>query len=292
MFSERFITNDPTQAHMFFIPITWLQLEEMGIYANADDYVRHIIKEYPHWNRSKGVDHFLVTCCDAGKMFSERVPLNNYMRLSCSARNDDMHHKHHLISIPQMRLPFFPPVRGGYEIQNRTILAFWACHENYPASLNDWDFWDECPGQEKFKASKYCICDGSSHITRMCITESIHFGCVPVILYEDYELPFGDILDWTKFSVIINKDDAYRVEQILEAIPDSKFSELHNNIRKVQRHFHGNSSFGGRHKQYDVLHQWHLHANSAFRGHDKPYDVFHMIIFELGLKCGGWRRGG
>ncbi|XP_038708488.1 probable glycosyltransferase At5g03795 [Tripterygium wilfordii] len=101
MFSERFITNDPTQAHMFFIPITWLQLEGTGIFANADDYVGRIINEYPHWNRSKGVDHFLVTCCYAGAMFTESVPLNNSIRLSCSARNDDLHHKHHLISIPR-----------------------------------------------------------------------------------------------------------------------------------------------------------------------------------------------
>ncbi|XP_038684954.1 probable glycosyltransferase At3g42180 [Tripterygium wilfordii] len=104
--------------------------------------------------------------------------------------------------------------------------------------------------------SQYCICDGSSHLTRICITDSIQYGCVPVILYDSYELPFNDILDWTKFSVIINKDKAHQVKQILEAISDSKFSELRNNILKVQRHFQWNSP-------------------------SKRYDVFHMIMYEL-----------
>ncbi|XP_038709889.1 probable glycosyltransferase At5g03795 [Tripterygium wilfordii] len=262
-FSERFYTDDDAEAHMFFIPLTCFQIGRTRNYTNAENYVRHIINEYPHWNRSKGVDHFLLTCCDAGEKFSERVPLNNSIRVSCFTSNDsrhDIHHKHHHTTIPQMGLTFGPPVRGN-DIHQRTKLAFWACHKNYPARASASD-WDKYSDEEKFKASKYCICDGASYVTRICITDSIHFGCVPVILYEDYELPFSDILDWAKFSVIITKDDPLRVEQILEAMSHSKFSELHNNVLKVQRHFH---------------------ANSALEG-DKPYDIFHMIMYELWLR--------
>ncbi|XP_038708492.1 probable glycosyltransferase At5g03795 [Tripterygium wilfordii] len=256
--SERFYTEDDTEAHMFFIPLTWFDICSTGSYAYDEKYVRKIINKFPHWNRSEGADRFLVTCCDAGAIFSERVPLNNSIKVSCSARNDsrhDIHHKHNDITIPQMRRPFFPPVRGN-DIHQRKILAFWACQKN-TTSESSWD-------NEKFKASKYCICDGASYITRICITDSIHFGCVPVILYEDYELPFADILDWTKFSVIINKDKAHQVEQILEAISKSKFRELHNNVLKVQRHFHADSALEGL-KPYE-------------------YDVFHMIIYELWLR--------
>ncbi|XP_038708490.1 probable glycosyltransferase At5g03795 [Tripterygium wilfordii] len=256
--SKRFRTYDDTQAHMFFIQLTWLDLRSsMGSYASAENFIRQIMNEYPHWNRSKGVDHFLVTCCYAGAKFSEIVPLNNSIRVSCLARNDsrhDIHHKHHHITIPQMRRPHAPPALG-IDIDDRTILAFWAGPKISPASESDWYEYIN-----KFMTSKYCICDGASYVTRICITDSIHFGCVPVILNEDYELPFGDILHWRKFSVIINKDNAHQVEQILEAISDSKFSELHSNLLKVQRHFY-----------------------SDLKGH-KPYDAFHMIMYELWLR--------
>ncbi|XP_038708489.1 probable glycosyltransferase At5g03795 [Tripterygium wilfordii] len=257
-FSERFHTYDDTKAHMFFIPLTWFQIRAMGSHANSENYVRHIIDKYPYWNRSKGFDHFLLTCCDVGAIFSERVPLNNSIKVSCSVRNDSrnkIHHKHHHITLPQIRHPHDPPSRGN-DIHLRTIPAFWACHK-HPVSVSDWDRYFK-----KFKASKYCICDGASYVTRICITDSIHFGCVPVILYEGYELPFGDILDWTKFSVIINKDNALRVKKILEAISDSKFSGLHNNILKVQRHFYVDEPAEG----------------------DNPYDLFHMIMYELWLR--------
>ncbi|XP_038685230.1 probable glycosyltransferase At3g42180 [Tripterygium wilfordii] len=89
--------------------------------------------------------------------------------------------------------------------------------------------------------------------------DSIHSGCVPVILYDEYELPFNNILDWRKFSVIINKDIAHLVEQILESISDSKFIELHHNTVKVQRHFEWNSP-------------------------SRRYDAFHMIMYELWLR--------
>ncbi|XP_038709461.1 probable glycosyltransferase At5g03795 [Tripterygium wilfordii] len=170
--SERFHTNDGTKAHMFFIPINWSQIRKTGNYSYAENYVRRIINKYPYWNRSEGVDHFLVTSCDAGAIFSERVPLNNSIKVSCSASNDSRHHKHHHITLPQLRYPFVSPL-SGYDIHHRTILIFWAC-KNSPASESDWVEYFE-----KFKESKYCICDGASYVTRICITDSIHFGCVP-----------------------------------------------------------------------------------------------------------------
>ncbi|XP_038708493.1 probable glycosyltransferase At3g42180 [Tripterygium wilfordii] len=279
--SERFHTNDDTEAHMFFIPLTWfeigrmMQMKEMISFLSffvrsrmgndsnaqhnyAENYVRRIINEYPHWNRSKGFDHFLITCCDDGAIFSERVPLNNSIKASCQARNDARHHirhKHHHITIPQLRQAFFPPPHASFVFcefcfscifEMAYLIDRVACHVLEETS------------------------NSASHVTRIWGERGfLLIGSISgfpqifsfwMILYEGYELPFGDILDWTKFSVIINKDDADRVEQILEDVSDSKFSELHNNIRKVQRHFHGD-----------------------LRGH-KPYDVIDMIMYELWLR--------
>ncbi|XP_038686600.1 probable glycosyltransferase At5g03795 [Tripterygium wilfordii] len=64
--SDRYSTSDNFEADMFFISLTWLQIMGKGIYANGEEYLRYIINEYPHLNRTKGVHHFFVTCHDDG----------------------------------------------------------------------------------------------------------------------------------------------------------------------------------------------------------------------------------
>jgi hypothetical protein len=55
-----------------------------------------------------------------------------------------------------------------------------------------------------------------------------------VILSNYYDLPFNDILDWHKFSVILKEQDVYRLKQILKDIPDNKLVSLHKNLVKVE----------------------------------------------------------
>jgi hypothetical protein len=54
-----------------------------------------------------------------------------------------------------------------------------------------------------------------------------------VILSNYYDLPFNDILDWHKFSVILKEQDVYQLKQILKDIPDNQFVSLHKNLIKV-----------------------------------------------------------
>lgn len=63
----------------------------------------------------------------------------------------------------------------------------------------------------------------------MCYVASIS-----VILSNYYDLPFNDILDWRKFSVILNERDVYNLKQILKNISNDEFLQLHNNLVKVQ----------------------------------------------------------
>ena len=55
-----------------------------------------------------------------------------------------------------------------------------------------------------------------------------------MILSNYYDLPFNDILDWQKFSVILKELDVYRLKQILKDIPDAEFVALHNSLVQVE----------------------------------------------------------
>jgi len=55
-----------------------------------------------------------------------------------------------------------------------------------------------------------------------------------VILSDYYDLPFNDILDWSKFAVIPRERDVYQLKQILKNISDAEFARLHMNMVKVK----------------------------------------------------------
>jgi hypothetical protein len=72
------------------------------------------------------------------------------------------------------------------------------------------------------------------------------FGCIPVIVADEYKLPFADILDWSKFSVRLPYKD---VTSNFPAILDSyvpQLPELQKNLQRVLPFmvFHRKPQFG------------------------------------------------
>jgi len=58
-------------------------------------------------------------------------------------------------------------------------------------------------------------------------------GLSTVIMSNYYDLPFNDILDWRKFSVILKERDVYRLKDILKSMSDKNFMILNQNLVKV-----------------------------------------------------------
>ncbi|KAF9603300.1 hypothetical protein IFM89_034649 [Coptis chinensis] len=173
-------------------------------------------------------------------------------------------------------LPFPIMHIDGRSAQQLTKLGFWAGHRNSRIRVilaREWENDTELDissnrisraigplvYQKKYYETKFCICPGGSQVNSARIADSIHYGCVPVILSDYYDLPFNDILDWSKFSVILKESDVYRLKYILKEISDEEFVALHNNLVKVQKHF-----------------QWNTPPNK--------YDAFHMVMYELWLR--------
>ncbi|KAH0853261.1 hypothetical protein HID58_093384 [Brassica napus] len=229
---SHFRTLDPEEADLFFVPVSPHKMrgngtsyEEMTVIVR--DYVDGLIAKYPYWNRTLGADHFFVTCHDVGVRAFEGSPvmIKNTIRVVCSPSYNVGFIPHKDVALPQVLQPFALPA-GGNDVENRT---------------------------------KFCICPGGSQVNSARITDSIHYGCVPVILSDYYDLPFSDILDWRKFAVVLRERDVYDLKQILKNITQSEFVSLHNNLVKVQKHF-----------------QWNTPP--------VKFDAFHMIMYELWLR--------
>ncbi|KAI4314439.1 hypothetical protein L6164_027347 [Bauhinia variegata] len=279
---SRFRTDDPDQAHLFFIPISCHKMRGKGTsYDNmtiiVQNYVEDLISKYPYWNRTLGADHFFVTCHDVGVRATEGLPLlvKNSIRAVCSPSYDVGFIPHKDVALPQVLQPFALPA-GGNDIENRTTLGFWAGHRNSKIRVILARVWENdteldisnnrisrATGhlvyQNRFYRSKFCICPGGSQVNSARIADSIHYGCIPVILSNYYDLPFNDILDWRKFCVILKESDVYQLKQILKDISYEDFVKLHKNLVKVQKHFQWNSP-------------------------PVQLDAFHMVMYDLWLR--------
>lgn len=72
--NRQFVTKDPENAHLFYLPYSARQLE-LALYVPEShnlkplslflrDYANMLAAKYPFWNRTHGSDHFLVACHD------------------------------------------------------------------------------------------------------------------------------------------------------------------------------------------------------------------------------------
>lgn len=88
------------------------------------------------------------------------------------------------------------------------------------------------------------------------IVEAIYYECVPVVIADNFVLPFEEVLDWHAFSVVIAEKDIANLKDILLRIPQSEYVTMQMNVKKLQKHF-----------------LWHA----------KPvkYDIFHMILHSI-----------
>ncbi|XP_056162443.1 probable glycosyltransferase At3g42180 [Syzygium oleosum] len=286
-----FRARHPDEAHAFFLPFSvanviryvYEPILTMSDYSRerlqrfARDYIGVVADRYGYWNRSGGADHFMVSCHDWGPDISSanRELYKNFIRVLCNANTSEGFRPKIDVSMAEVYLTHeeLGPPRLGLDPSNRTILAFFAggahgfirelllvhwkdkgddvqVHEYLPEGQN----YTQLMGK-----SKFCLCPSGYEVASPRIVESIYAGCVPVIIKDDYWLPFSDVLDWSKFSIQIPVQKIKDIKTILQAIPFEKYIKLQKRVVKVTRHFE-------------------LHRPA------KPFDVIDMVLHSLWLR--------
>lgn len=93
LFKSQFITQDPDEADLFFLPFSIARLRHDsrvgvgGIQDFIQDYVLNVSQKYPYWNRTGGADHFYVACHSIGRSAMEKTRdvKFNVMQIVCSS---------------------------------------------------------------------------------------------------------------------------------------------------------------------------------------------------------------
>ncbi|XP_037406017.1 probable glycosyltransferase At5g03795 [Triticum dicoccoides] len=291
--SRPFVVADATKAHLFYLPYSSQNLRlslyvpdshnlrPLAVYLR--DFVKGLAAKYPFWNRTRGADHFLVACHDWGPYTTtaHRDLSRNSIKALCNADSSEgIFTPGKDVSLPEttIRTPKRPlRYLGGHPISRRHILAFFAGNVHgrvRPVLLQHWGKGQDedmrvyalLPGRvsrtmnyiEHMKNSRFCLCPMGYEVNSPRIVEALYYECVPVIIADNFVLPFSDVFDWSAFSVVVAEKDIPDLKRILQGISLRKYVAMHDCVKRLQRHF-----------------LWHARP--------LRYDLFHMILHSIWL---------
>ncbi|CAK9236386.1 unnamed protein product [Sphagnum troendelagicum] len=281
LMKSSFVTPDAAEADFFFMPvsITRARIDKRvgteGVKQFCQKHVTAVRKDWSYWNRSGGVDHFYLSCHSIARTAMELVPevRHNAIQLVCPSS----YHLHYYITHKDASVPQIWPRDGNTPEAFRSRgncrkrLAFFAGAINSPIRLQlhkEWGNDDEIfvhkgkvtfPYSEGLLTSKFCLHVKGYEVNTARLGDAMFYGCVPVVIADYYDLPFADILDWSKFAVVIPHLNIPLLKKTLKQITPAQYARMHQYVLQVRKHF-----------------QWHSPA--------MEFDAFYMVMYELWIR--------
>lgn len=155
---------------------------------------------------------------------------------------------------------------GGKPPSQRHVLAFFAGKMHgyvRPLLLQHWENKDpemKIVGRlhkasyiQHMKISKFCIGARGYEVNSPRLVEAIMYGCIPVIISDNFVPPFLEVLNWEKFAIFILEKDIPNLKTILHSISERRYLVMQQRVKQVRQHF-----------------LWHPSP--------VKYDIFHVIL--------------
>ncbi|KAL7992295.1 hypothetical protein Chor_016551, partial [Crotalus horridus] len=93
------------------------------------------------------------------------------------------------------------------------------CHKNlifdYPQVLQE---------------ATFCIVLRGARLGQAVLSDALQAGCIPVVIADSYVLPFSEVLDWKRASVVIPEEKMPELYNILQSIPQRQIEEMQRQV--------------------------------------------------------------
>ncbi|QDZ19056.1 exostosin-like glycosyltransferase [Chloropicon primus] len=229
-----------------------------------------IQSSYPHWSRTEGRDHIFVFPSERGPSLLNAA---NMQRISKSifltgltSYRPTVFEPWKDITVPAFNRPengsdSDGSVQGDTSKENRDIFVHFrgavpGLEDKQPSGLTHElqmaleeygldkeyvfkDLDEDCPDlacvRREMKRSTFCLCPGGDFEGwSLRLYKAISAGCIPVILADQAELPFAQLLDYSKFSVKILEREVDRVPMLLNEMGPTKIKNKQAELRKAK----------------------------------------------------------
>uniref|UniRef100_A0A8C9P7R7 Exostosin-2 n=1 Tax=Spermophilus dauricus TaxID=99837 RepID=A0A8C9P7R7_SPEDA len=72
----------------------------------------------------------------------------------------------------------------------------------------------------------FCVVLRGARLGQAVLSDVLQAGCVPVVIADSYVLPFSEVLDWKRASVVVPEEKMSDVYSILQSIPQRQIEEM------------------------------------------------------------------
>nr|KAF6324469.1 exostosin glycosyltransferase 2 [Myotis myotis] len=81
----------------------------------------------------------------------------------------------------------------------------------------------------------FCVVLRGARLGQAVLSDVLRAGCVPVVIADSYILPFSEVLDWKRASVVVPEEKMADVYSILQSIPQRQIEEMQRQRGRERR---------------------------------------------------------
>ena len=86
-------------------------------------------------------------------------------------------------------------------------------------------------------SSTFCLCPEGWHAWNPRPYQAILLGCIPVLLSEEIELAFEEVIDYSSFMIRVKPSDIGNLKTILQSVPPARVELMRRELERVWRLF-------------------------------------------------------
>lgn len=259
---SKFYTPDPSKACLFVPSIDLLSQDSLNLRA-----VSQILNSLPYWNN--GTNHLIFNMLPGtSPSYATYLEVNTGQAMVAGGGFDSWtFRRSHDVSIPVFnpaRHDIHPSLasrsdrpwllissQAHIHFEFRVDVASLAkTHHNVLNLTGCGHTWGtanrsaRCHGDEHYKypailtEGKFCLVIRAARLGQMVLSDALSAGCIPVVVADEYVLPFSEVLDWKRASVRIREDELLDVVGILKGISEDRVSEMRSQALLIwERYF-------------------------------------------------------